>query len=212
VRSRARPREAWFLTSHRLHPSTSAISGAQRSGRACDGHVPSRGAQLAAPRAAFLHGGSQPRPSRRLHRRHDPGPHCRESQNQDHRPLQDRGQAQRDTAGRKGRLAVSYQIGDAKPGYTVTVDVAVRKGNRLGTCTTYFTPRRQPRPAAPPAASTPPSSAAPAPQGCYPRASSGNCYEPGEFCPHADAGMTGVAGDGKTIICEDNDGLRWEPA
>jgi thiamine kinase-like enzyme len=30
-------------------------------------------------------------------------------------------------------------------------------------------------------------------------------------CPHADAGMTGVAGDGKTIICENNNGLRWEP-
>ncbi len=23
--------------------------------------------------------------------------------------------------------------------------------------------------------------------------------------------MTGVAGDGESIICEDNDGLRWEP-
>lgn len=44
-----------------------------------------------------------------------------------------------------------------------------------------------------------------------PRASSGNCYEPGEFCPLADAGMTGVAGDGKAIICENNNGLRWEP-
>jgi len=43
------------------------------------------------------------------------------------------------------------------------------------------------------------------------RASSGDCYEPGEFCPHTDAGMTGVAGDGKTIICENNNGLRWEP-
>ena len=28
---------------------------------------------------------------------------------------------------------------------------------------------------------------------------------------HADAGMTGVAGDGKTITCENNNGLRWEP-
>jgi hypothetical protein len=24
--------------------------------------------------------------------------------------------------------------------------------------------------------------------------------------------MTGLAGDGETIICEDNDGWRWEPA
>jgi hypothetical protein len=38
------------------------------------------------------------------------------------------------------------------------------------------------------------------------------CYEPGEFCPHADAGMSGIAGNGEAIICEDNNGLRWEPA
>ena len=48
--------------------------------------------------------------------------------------------------------------------------------------------------------------------GCYPKTSSGHCYEPGEFCPHADAGMSGIAGDGEAIICEDNNGLRWEPA
>ena len=24
--------------------------------------------------------------------------------------------------------------------------------------------------------------------------------------------MSGIAGDGKAIICENNDGLRWEPA
>ena len=58
---------------------------------------------------------------------------------------------------------------------------------------------------------TPPAPA-PTPAGCYPVAASGNCYEPGEFCASADAGMTGVAGDGERIICEDNDGLRWEPA
>lgn len=61
-------------------------------------------------------------------------------------------------------------------------------------------------------AAAPPPSAPPAPAGCYPRTSSGNCYEPGEFCPEADAGMRGVAGDGEDIICEDNNGLRWEPA
>jgi hypothetical protein len=60
--------------------------------------------------------------------------------------------------------------------------------------------------------SAPPSSAPPpAPAGCHPITSSGNCYEPGEFCPHADAGMTGVAGDGKTITCELVNGYyRWE--
>jgi len=29
---------------------------------------------------------------------------------------------------------------------------------------------------------------------------------------HADACMTGVAADGKAIVCEDNNGLRREPA
>jgi hypothetical protein len=57
----------------------------------------------------------------------------------------------------------------------------------------------------------PPPTSAPAPSGCYPKTSSGNCYEPGEFCPHADAGMTGVAGDGKTITCKLVGGYyRWE--
>ena len=47
--------------------------------------------------------------------------------------------------------------------------------------------------------------------GCYPKAPSGNCYEPGEFCPEADAGMTGVAGDGKAITCELVSGrYHWE--
>ena len=49
------------------------------------------------------------------------------------------------------------------------------------------------------------------PAGCYPLTSSGNCYEPGEYCPNADHGMSGVAGDGKAIICQNNNGWRWEP-
>jgi hypothetical protein len=58
----------------------------------------------------------------------------------------------------------------------------------------------------------PPSSAAPPPGSCYPTAASGNCYEPGEFCSLADHGMAGVAGDGERIVCQDNNGWRWEPA
>jgi len=46
---------------------------------------------------------------------------------------------------------------------------------------------------------------------CHPLSNEGTCYEPGEFCRNSDHGVTGVAGDGKTIICEDNDGWRWEP-
>lgn len=51
-------------------------------------------------------------------------------------------------------------------------------------------------------APAPNSSSPPAQGGCYPKASSGNCYEPGEFCSSAEHGETGVAGDGKTIKCE----------
>ena len=50
-----------------------------------------------------------------------------------------------------------------------------------------------------------------APVGCRPLTNAGKCYEPGEFCRTSDHEATGVAGDGKTIICENNDGWRWEP-
>ena len=61
----------------------------------------------------------------------------------------------------------------------------------------------QPPPAQPPAAGTG--------GGCHPTTSTGNCYEPGEFCPTADAGMTGVAGDGKAITCQLVSGrYHWE--
>lgn len=45
---------------------------------------------------------------------------------------------------------------------------------------------------------------------CFPLTSGGSCYEPGEYCRKADHGASGVAGDGKAIKCEDNDGWRWE--
>jgi hypothetical protein len=64
-------------------------------------------------------------------------------------------------------------------------------------------------PPPPPATVPPPTTAAPA--SCQPLTDGGNCYEPGEFCRDSDHGVTGVAGDGKTITCEDNDGWRWEP-
>jgi hypothetical protein len=62
----------------------------------------------------------------------------------------------------------------------------------------------------PVAAPAPPASTAPA--GCYPLSDEGTCFEPGEYCRDDDHGVSGVAGDGKAIICEDNDGWRWEPA
>ena len=65
-----------------------------------------------------------------------------------------------------------------------------------------------PTPGSPPTPTTPTPTT---PTACYPLSSSGNCYEPGEYCSDADHGMSGVAGDGGAIVCEDNDGWRWEP-
>lgn len=59
-------------------------------------------------------------------------------------------------------------------------------------------------PAPPPVVTTP--VAAP-PVSCYPKTSGGNCYEPGEFCRKADNGSSGVAGDGKSIVCTNG---HWE--
>jgi hypothetical protein len=68
--------------------------------------------------------------------------------------------------------------------------------------------------AAPPPPPRPATTAPPPPPkvGCHPLSNSGTCYEPGEFCRKSDHGASGVAGDGKSIICENNDGWRWEPA
>lgn len=41
---------------------------------------------------------------------------------------------------------------------------------------------------------------------------SGNFYRAGEFCPHVDAGKTTQDSSGRTLICTDNNGLRWEYA
>ena len=47
---------------------------------------------------------------------------------------------------------------------------------------------------------------------CQPLTNSGNCYQAGEFCRKADHGSTGTTALGEKIVCEDNDGWRWEPA
>ena len=65
-------------------------------------------------------------------------------------------------------------------------------------------------PPPPTAAPAPPPTAA-APASCHPLTNGGNCYSPGEYCRESDHGVSGVAGNGETITCEDNDGWRWEP-
>jgi cardiolipin synthase A/B len=47
---------------------------------------------------------------------------------------------------------------------------------------------------------------------CSPIDDEGGCYEPGEYCRDDDHGMTGRAGNGETIVCEDDNGWYWEPA
>ena len=87
------------------------------------------------------------------------------------------------------------------------------------------TPTATPAPAPPPQAPPPPAQAPPppppaapppppppVPANCYPLTNAGNCYEPGEFCRTSDHGKTGRAGNGETIICQNKNGWRWEPA
>jgi hypothetical protein len=76
---------------------------------------------------------------------------------------------------------------------------------------TETTPTETAPPPPVPTQTTPPP-AATTPAGCSPVSDEGTCYEPGEYCRDDDHGVSGVAGDGEAIICEDNDGWRWEPA
>jgi hypothetical protein len=67
-----------------------------------------------------------------------------------------------------------------------------------------------------PPATTPPlpsttSSVPVVPASCTPITDEGGCYESGETCPASDYGLTGRAGDGEVITCQDNNGWRWEP-
>lgn len=39
---------------------------------------------------------------------------------------------------------------------------------------------------------------------------SGNFYRAGEYCPEVDAGDTTEDAQGRTLTCENNNGLRWE--
>jgi hypothetical protein len=95
----------------------------------------------------------------------------------------------------------------APPTTTTTVPVTTTTTSTVPpTTTTTTTP-----PPPPPTTSPPPSTTAPAPAGCTPKTDAGGCYEPGEYCRDDDHGVSGVAGDGEAITCEDNNGWRWEP-
>ena len=120
-----------------------------------------------------------------------------------------------------GTRTLRFRVGNAAPGALVVITVSVSSIGSTGSCRARLRPRAGAVTAAAPAQPTtkppttpPPTTPPPAPQpaaSCYPISDEGTCYEPGEFCRDDDHGMTGLAGDGETIICEDNDGWRWEP-
>ena len=66
----------------------------------------------------------------------------------------------------------------------------------------------------PPTSATTPSAPTPTTAGavaCSPIDDEGGCYEPGEYCRDDDHGMTGRAGNGQVITCEDDNGTwYWE--
>ena len=124
------------------------------------------------------------------------------------------------SANAHGNWTLRLRIGNATPGTRVVVTVRVsRHGGGTGTCQASFRPRAAAVRAAAPV-TQPAQAPSPAPvvtqpaasPSCSPISDEGTCYEQGEYCRDDDHGMTGVAGNGGSIVCEDNNGWRWEPA
>ena len=121
-----------------------------------------------------------------------------------------------------GTRMLRFRVGDAQPGVAVVITVRVARHGRSGNCRASLRPRppaitatpaptATTSPAGAPQPTTEPAPPQPTAASCHPLSDEGTCYEPGEFCRDDDHGMTGLAGDGETIVCEDNDGWRWEP-
>lgn len=117
------------------------------------------------------------------------------------------GKTTTNTAASKPGPAATDTVFKTLPGPTVKVTITRSAPTRTVTMTVSPLPPAQP--ASPPSSAVAGGGAAGG--SCHPLSNEGTCYEPGEFCRKSDHGVTGVAGDGKTIICEDNDGWRWEP-
>lgn len=100
--------------------------------------------------------------------------------------------------------SVTYTNGKQTNKTLVSTKITTQPVNQVIEVGTYVAPTPQPAPA--PSPSPSPSTS------CYPLTNGGNCYEPGEYCRSTDHGATGVAGDGESIVCADNNGWRWEPA
>lgn len=107
------------------------------------------------------------------------------------------------SANAMGIWALRVRVGDATPGARVIVAVRVSRHGSTGRCQASFRPR---------AAAVPVAGAPATASSCTPLSAEGTCYEPGEYCRDDDHGASGIAGDGESIVCEDNDGWRWEAA
>jgi hypothetical protein len=120
------------------------------------------------------------------------------------------GKTTTNTAASKPAPAVTDTVFKTIPAPTVKVTITRSAPTRTVTVTASPSPPQPAQPASSPSSAVAAGGAAGG--SCHPLSNEGTCYEPGEFCRKSDHGVTGVAGDGKTIICEDNDGWRWEPA
>src|SRR6202034_1387623 len=182
-----------------------------RPGRASGDPAAARfGAQ---PRPAFHRGRADYPPGRVIHLSRD---HQKESlmANQSSQPRCHRGQYSRSSRPplrRPRNLRVALAIAGALVIVPVVAGCASAHGTSPVSATVGASaPATHAAPAPPP----PATSAAPvsAPKAsCTPLSDENTCYEPGEYCRDDDHGVTGVAGDGEAIRCEDNDGWRWEP-
>jgi 4-amino-4-deoxy-L-arabinose transferase-like glycosyltransferase len=119
-------------------------------------------------------------------------------------------------AGQNGTKTLTYneifKNGQQTSKNLISTDITTQPVNEIVENGTYVAPApTAPVAVAPTPASTPSSSSSTSSQNCTPISNEGTCYEPGEYCRGSDEGDSGIAGDGESIICEDNDGLRWEP-
>jgi hypothetical protein len=107
------------------------------------------------------------------------------------------GKTTTNTAASKPGPAATDTIFKTLPGPTVKVTITRSAPTRTVTVTVSPSPPPG-QPASPPSSAVAGGGAVGG--SCHPLSNEGTCYEPGEFCR-----------DGKTIICKDNDGWRWEP-
>jgi hypothetical protein len=122
-----------------------------------------------------------------------------------------KGQTKVAQVGENGTETLTYKVtftNDTQTSRTLlSTIVTTQPVNEVVDVGTYIAPTPTPIPA-----ESTPSTPTPAPsESCYPLSDEDTCYEPGEYCRDSDHGANGLAGDGESIACEENNGWRWEP-